>query len=541
MEARPPGKTFMNLPLTPVRFLRYSEQQFPRKTAVVCQDRRFTYAEFGDRVRHLAGALRKAGLKTGDRVAFLSLNCHRLLEAYFGVLEAGCVLLPLNIRLAASELTYILNDSGAAALFVEKEFVGLVDSFRRDLSTLRSFHQLDGIPQAGWLSDQTYEQMLASAMPYRGELMAFDENSIAEMFYTSGTSASPKGVMLTHRNVYMYAMNIALHHHTRFEDVLLHTIPLFHANGWGAAHTITSMGGTHVMLPRFVPEEVFRLVERERVSELSLVPIMAMALVNSPTRSKYDLSSVQWSVIGGAASSPTLIRDVETTLGFKCYSGYGLTECSPSLSTAELKPDMHCAPEERYVLQSMTGYAFPGCELRVVDAQDNDVPRDGATMGEIIARSDGVMAGYWQQPEATAEALRGGWFHTGDMAVIKKNGYIRIVDRKKDIIVSGGENISSLDVEKVLLAHPSVYEAAVIPVGDSKWGEVPKAVVVAKPGCKLSEAELIEFCRSRLAHYKCPHSIEFCESLPKTATGKVLKRELRRKYQSVPATMRSDD
>ena len=526
----------MNLPLTPVRFLRYSEQQFPRKTAVVCQDRRFTYAEFGDRVGRLAGGLRGAGLKAGDRVAFLSLNCHRLLEAYFGVLEAGCVLLPLNYRLAAPELTYILNDSGAAVLFLEQEFVGLVDSFRRDLRTVRSFHQLefhqtDGPPQAAWLSDQTYEQMLASAAPCRGELMAFDENSVAEIFYTSGTSASPKGVMLTHRNVYLHAMSIALYHHTRFEDVMLHTIPLFHANGWGAAHTITLMGGTHVMLPRFVPEEVFRLVERERVRALTLVPIMAAALVNSPARSKYDLSSVEWATIGGAASSPTLIRDVEQTLGFKCFSGYGLTECAPSLANAELKPDMQCTPEERYVLQSMTGYAFPGCELRVVDAQDKDVAHDGVTMGEIIARSDGVMAGYWQQPEATAEALRGGWFHTGDMAVIAENGYILIVDRKKDTIVSGGENISSLDVEKVLLAHPDVYEAAVIPVPDQKWGEVPKAVVVAKPGSKLSEAELIEFCRSRLAHYKCPQSVEFCESLPKTATGKVLKRELRKKYQ----------
>jgi fatty-acyl-CoA synthase len=530
----------MNLPLTPTRFLRYSEQQFPRKTAVVCQDRRFTYAEFGDRVGRLAGALRGAGLKAGDRVAFLSLNCHRLLEAYYGVLEAGCVLLPLNFRLAAPELTYILNDSGAAVLFLEQEFVGLVDSFRRDLRTVRSFHQLDGTPQAGWLSDQTYEQMLASATPYRGELMAFDENSVAEIFYTSGTSASPKGVMLTHRNVYLHAMIVALHHHARFEHVLLHTIPLFHANGWGAAHTITFMGGTHVMIPRFVPEEIFRLVERERAHSLTLVPIMAAALVNSPARSKYDLSSVEWVTIGGAASSPALIRDVEQTLGWKCFSGYGLTECAPSLATAELKPDMQCAPEERYVLQSMTGYAYPGCELRVVDAEDKDVAHDGVAMGEIIARSDGVMAGYWQQPEATAEAMRGGWFHTGDMAVIAENGYILIVDRKKDTIVSGGENISSLDVEKVLSAHPDVYEAAVIPVADQKWGEVPKAVVVAKPGRKLSEAELIEFCRSRLAHYKCPQSIEFCESLPKNAMGKVLKRELRKKYQAGPTTMRSD-
>jgi fatty-acyl-CoA synthase len=199
---------------------------------------------------------------------------------------------------------------------------------------------------------------------------------------------------------------------------------------------------------------------------------------------------------------------------------------------------MRCTHEERHLIQAMTGWAFPGCELRVVDAEDNDVPHDGITLGEIIARSDGVMAGYWQQPEATAEVLRGGWFRTGDMAVIAENGYLRIVDRKKDIIVSGGENISSLDVEKVLAAHPGVFEAAVIPVADQKWGEVPRAVVVAKPGCKLREAELIEFCRARLAHYKCPQSIEFCESLPRTATGKVLKRELRKKYQNTDCAPR---
>jgi fatty-acyl-CoA synthase len=530
----------MNLPLTPTRFLRYTEQQFPRKTAVVCGERRYSYAEFGERVALLAGALRSAGLQAGDRVAFLSLNCHRLLEAYYGVLEAGGVLLPLNIRLAAPELIYILNDSGATILFLEQEFAGFVDSFRRELRTVRSFYQLDGTPQTEWLSASTYEQMLVSAKPHRGELMAFDENSVAEIFYTSGTSARPKGVMLTHRNVYLHAMNMVVQQHTCFADVRIHTIPLFHANGWGAAHTITLVGGTHVMLPRFVPEEVFRLVEREGVTALSLVPIMAMALADSPARAQFDLSSVQWAGIGAAASSQTLLRDVENALGFKCFSGYGLTECAPALATAELKPDMQCTTEERHMMQAMTGYPYPGCELRVVDEQDNDVPRDGVTMGEIVARSDGVMAGYWQQPEATAEALRGGWFHTGDVAVIGENGYLRIVDRKKDIIVSGGENISSLDVEKVLLAHPDVYEAAVIAVPHQKWGEVPKAIVVAKPGRELSGTELIAFCRSRLAHYKCPHSIEFCESLPKTATGKVLKRELRAAYQGRPAAMYSD-
>src|SRR6202142_1099289 len=391
MEARRLGRnhSFMNIPLTPVRFLRYSEEQYPRKTAVVCHDLRFTYAEFADRVGRLAGALRAAGVKSGDRIAFLSLKCHRLLEAFFGVLEAGGILLPLNIRLAAPELTYILNHSGATVLFLEQEFIGLVDSFRRDLRTVQSFHQLDGAPQAEWLSAPTYEQMVASAAPHRRDVMEFDENSVAEIFYTSGTSASPKGVMLTHRNVYLHAMNFAVYHPTRYENVLMHTIPLFHANGWGAAPPITCVGGPHVILPRFLPEEVFRLVEKEKVTALSLVPIMATVLVNSPARSKYDLSSVEWSVIGGAASSPTLIREVEQTLGFKCYSGYGLTECAPSLSNAELKPGMQCSDEERHVLQAMTGYAYPGHELRVVDAEDTDVPRDGVTMGEIFPRSGG--------------------------------------------------------------------------------------------------------------------------------------------------------
>jgi fatty-acyl-CoA synthase len=530
----------MNIPLTPVRFLRYAEQQFPDKTAVVCQDQRFSYAQFADRAARLAGALRAAGVKAGDRVAFLSMNCHRLLEAYFGVLDAGAVLLPLNYRLSSHELSYILNDSGATRLLLGQDFMGLVDSFRLKLASVRAYHLLDAIPQADWLAPENYEQLLAAATPHRAQITSFDENSLCELFYTSGTSADPKGVMLTHRNIFLHALHLAVFHHTKFEDVFLHTIPLFHANGWGAAHTVTLVGATHVMSPRFIPQEVFRLVERERVGSLSLVPIMAAALVNCSERSKYDLSSLEWITIGGAASFPSLMREVEQKLGCKCFSGYGLTECSPSLATAELKPDVVCEPDQRYLLQSMTGYAYPGVELRVVDFDDRDVPHDGETMGEIIARSDSVMAGYWQQPEATAEALRGGWFHTGDMAVILENGYILIVDRKKDIVVSGGENISSLEVERTLLAHPAVYEAAVIAVRDEKWGEVPKGVVILKPGCAATEEELMEFCRSNLAHYKCPRSIEFCETLSKTATGKVLKKELRATYGGVPRTLRPE-
>jgi fatty-acyl-CoA synthase len=245
-------------------------------------------------------------------------------------------------------------------------------------------------------------------------------------------------------------------------------------------------------------------------------------------------------VIGGAASSPTLVREVEEKLGATCFSGYGLTETSPMLSTSAMKYGLEWKGEERYAGQARTGYAGPGIEMRVVDANDKDVPADGKTIGEIIARSDGVMQGYWQQPEATATALRGGWFHTGDMAVLQHDGYILIVDRKKDIIVSGGENISSLEVEKALVAHPSVYEVAVIPVPDPKWGEVPKALVVLKPGTQLTEEELLEFCRSKIAHYKVPRSVEFFPSLPKTGTGKILKRELRKKYWAGQETIRPE-
>jgi len=529
----------MNIPLTPLRFLRYAEQQYPGRTAIVCNQERLTYAQFSERVGRLAGALRQAGIAPGDRVAFLGANCHRLLEAYYGVPEAGAVLLPLNIRLAPEELAYILNDSGATILFVEKQFLGLVDSFRKNLQTVKMFVQLDGAPEAPWLAPKNYDAFIAAAAPYRADISAIDENALAELFYTSGTSANPKGVMLTHRNIYLHALNVCMGFQIENGAVELHTIPLFHANGWGVAHFLTLLGGKHVMIQRFETKEVFRLIEAEKVDSCSLVPIMATALVNCPERHNYDLSSLKRIVIGGAASSPTLIREVEQALGCDCFSGYGLTETSPSLTISPMKDGLNWKGEERYAGQAMTGFAFPGTEIRVVDADDRDVPRDGQAIGEIIARSDGVMEGYWRQPEDSAEALRGGWFHTGDMATWNEDGYILIVDRKKDIIVSGGENISSLEVEKAILANPAVLEAAVIPVPDEKWGEVPKALVVLKPNAEASESELIEFCRSRLAHYKCPRSFEFLDSLPKTGTGKILKKDIRKKYWQGQDTMRS--
>jgi fatty-acyl-CoA synthase len=507
---------------------------------VVCGNERFTYAEFADRAARLGGALKSSGVKPGDRVAFLSMNCHRLLEAYYGVLEAGAVLLPLNVRLAAHELAYILNDSRAKVLFLEKEFLNLVDSFRKELPTVESFFLLDAQPQTGWLSPHSYEDLLAAALPCRADIMGIDEDEVAELFYTSGTSANPKGVMLTHRNVYLHALHVCLTFDPTRDFAQLHTIPLFHANGWGVAHILALIGGKHVILRRFDCEQIFKLIEQERIYTMCLVPAMAIALVNSPERQKYDLSSLERVIIGGAASSPTLVREVEEKLGVTCISGYGLTETSPALSHSFIKHGVELEGEEKYARQAMTGFADPGIEMRVVDDRDLDVPRDGKTVGEIITRSDGVMKGYWNQPQATAEALRGEWFHTGDMATIDERGYLLIVDRKKDIIVSGGENISSLEVEKALMAHPGILEAAVIPVPDEKWGEVPKALVVLKPGAQSRESELIEFCRSRLAHYKCPRSVDFYESLPKTGTGKILKKNLRKKYWHGQETIRPE-
>ena len=520
----------MNVPLTPIRFLQYAREQYPEKTAVVCGEDRLTYAQFSDRAARLAGAIRALGVEPGDRVAFLSSNCHRLLEGYYGVPATGAVVLPLNIRLSPGELAYILNDAGAKILFIEGQFLPLLASFRSEISTVRRFILNDGQPQADWLERQNYDALIAQSQPFHPDIMHIDENSLAELFYTSGTSANPKGVMLTHRNVYLHAVHVCIAHSIATDSVELHTIPLFHANGWGIAHSLTFVGGTHVMIHRFDPSMVFRLIQEERVQAFSVVPAMAIALVNCAERTKYDLSSLRRIMVGGAAPSPALVAEVEAKMGCNCYAGYGLTETAPVLTVSLAKAGLESDAEQRTARRAMAGFPIPGVEIRVVDADDNDIPHDGQSIGEVVARSDGVMAGYWNQPEATAEVMRNGWFHTGDMATIDEHGYVLVVDRKKDIIVSGGENVSSLEVESTLAAHPDIYEAAVIPVPDPVWGEVPKALVVLKPGSHAAESDIVEFCRSRLTHYKCPRSVDFLESLPRTGTGKVLKRELRKKY-----------
>jgi fatty-acyl-CoA synthase len=519
----------MIVPLTPIRFLYRGVDLFGRKTGIVSGAKRFTYAEFGERCERLAGGLRALGIQPGDRVAYLSFNNHQLLEGYYGAVMAKAVVMPLNVRLTPAELIGILNHSGARALIFENDFLPLVEALRKACPAIEHYITVDDKILA---ADVTYEELLAAARPERVDYTQIDENSIAELFYTSGSTGTPKGVMLSHRTLYLHGMAVAATFNREDDAVELHTIPLFHANGWGRPQTAPMMGVKQVMVRRFEPTSVFRLIQEERATAMSLVPTMANALLNAPDLGQYDLSSLTQIHIGGAASSPELVERMERAFPCKVVGGYGLTETSPVATSARDKCTVVYRDEvDRIHRQAMAGWPLPSCEIRVVDLHMNDVPRDMASIGEVVIRGDNVMDGYYKDPEGTAAVMSGAWLHTGDMAVWDEENYIHIVDRKKDIIISGGENISSIEVEKAIFAHPAVFECAVVSAPDPKWGEIPVAFVVVKPGNKLEQEELCAFLQERIARFKIPRAVEFVDgALPKTGTGKIVKRELREKF-----------
>ena len=521
----------MLLPLTPVRLKRHAAQVFGRKVGVVCGEDRFTYREFNERADRLSAALRCLGVRKGDRVAYLSFNCHRLLEAYYGVPQIGAILLAMNIRLAPEELTYILNDAAPRVLCFDPEFIPLVEALRARVQCVEHYISLRDVKPA-WAHEKFYEEFLASSEPAEIDFREIDEHSVAELFYTSGTTAYPKGVMLTHRNLYLHAFYTALGMGASDHDVHLYTVPLFHINSWGAPHIYTLLGGRHVILRKFDPPEVLALVEREGVTHLHLVPTMATALLNHPDFSRYDLRSVREALIGGAPTSVALMQEVEKKIpGCTAKGGYGLTETSPVITLAHIKEHLAKDPEEENLRRkAKAGYALAGSEIRVVDFDGHDVAADGQQVGEIVVRGDVVMEGYWRQPEATVAALRDGWFHTGDLATLDEEGYVLIVDRSKDMILTGGENVASAEIERVLYEHSAVLECAVIAVPDEQWGEVAKAVITLKAGHQASEVEIMEHCRKHLAGFKIPKTVEFADSLPKGGTGKILKKVLREKY-----------
>ncbi len=517
----------MFVPLSPMQFLDRATRLYGEKVGVVDGQARFTYRTFTERVNRLSHALSHLGVRRGVRVAFLSRNTHELLEAYFGVVQIGAILLPLNIRLTADDLTFILNDAGASILVVDDDLEELAERIVPAVPTLAHVLLLGDTP-GKWVS---YEAVIGEQPSARPEEPVPDEQDVAALFYTSGTTGRPKGVMLTHRNLWMNAISVIIGLQLQDTDVQLHTIPLFHVNGWGAPHAVTAVGGRHVILRQFDPERVARLIQEERVTLFFAVPTMITALMNFPGLDRYDLSSLRRVLVGGAPAAPSMVREATRRLGCLVTAAYGLSETSPFLTIASLKSTMlDTEPEERWRRLAMTGMEVVGVHLRVVNERGEDVRPDGREMGEIVVRGNCVMAGYWRRPEETAQVLREGWLWTGDMATIDAEGFIQIKDRRKDIIISGGENISSIEIESVLHEHPSVLECAVIAVPEEYWGEVPKAIVVCRSGSSISAEEVLTFLRERLAHFKVPRSVEFRDALPKTGTGKIDKIALREPY-----------
>src|SRR5215471_16303891 len=513
----------MFIPLTPLRCLHRAVDLFGSKVGVVSVEREFTYREFGERAERLASGLQRTGISPGDCVGYLSFNNHQLLEGYYGVVQARAIVMPLNVRLSPPELTAILHHSGAKMLIYEDEFAPVIDQLRESC-----------VGVCHWISMHEYEGILEQGRPDRADISSYDELSIAELFYTSGSTGSPKGVALSHRTLYLHALAVGLLYDRPESMVELHTIPLFHANGWGRPQVSTMLGIKQVMVRRFDPANVLDLVQKHRATDMCVVPTMAQALMqavaNSPA--KWDTSSLRRVMVGGAASSPELVERMEAAFpGSECIAGYGLTETSPVATTSVWKGVPYGSEVERVRRQAMAGWPIAGTEVRVVDPEMRNVPRDGKTMGEVVIRGDQVMDGYFHEPEATRTVMSGEWFHTGDMAVWDEESYINIVDRKKEIIISGGENISSIEVEKAIASHPGVLECAVVAAPDDLWGEVPAAIVVPKPAALLNESELRTYLEQRLTRYKLPRIIDiYQEPLPKTGTGKIRKMVLREKY-----------
>jgi fatty-acyl-CoA synthase len=522
----------MEVPLSPLEFARRTRRLYPEREAVVDGDLRLTYREFFDRTDRWSAALQNFGVKQGDRVVYIAPNTHAQLESFYSIPQIGAVLVPVNYRLTPADFSYIINHSGATVVCAEADHLDQVDSIRDQLPHVRHFVALSGSGE-GWID---YESTLASTEP------VFQKPEIGELDlltinYTSGTTARPKGVMITHRNAYMNVVGTLLHLRLGLKDRYLWTLPMFHANGWTFTWSVTACGSTHICLPKVEPSRVFDLVRLEGVTWLCAAPTVLIALASCPPDVRGEVPGGVRVITAGAAPAAATIERCEHDLGWEITQVYGLTETAPFITICEPRPEHESAGfEERAVIKARQGVELmTSGELRVVDHEGTEVSWDGATMGEIVVAGNVVMKGYYDDREATERAMGDGWFHSGDAAVVHPDGYVEIRDRIKDVIISGGENISSLEVEGELLRHPSVQEVAIVGMPDEKWGESPHAFVVLAMDKTATAEELIEFARERLAHFKAPREVQFVDALPKTATGKIQKYLLR---QGAPATAR---
>ncbi len=514
----------METPLSPLDFARRARRLYADREAVVDGENRFTYREFFDRCDRWSAALQKLCIKAGDRVASIAPNTHAHLESYYAVPQIGAVVVPINFRLTADDFAYILNHSGARIVCVHADYLDAVDQIRDQVPGVEYFVAFSGC-KPGWID---YESTLAATAP-EFTPAAVAETEMIALNYTSGTTANPKGVMVTHRNTALNIMGHLMHTRITAADRYLWVLPMFHANGWCFVWTITAVGGRHVCLPKADPRLIFEAVIREGITLLCAAPTVLISIANAPESLRANAQRGVRVYTAGAPPAAATIERVEGELGWEITHVYGLTEVSPIVTISESRPEHGLLdPAARAVIKSRQGVEYlANAEVRVVDDAGGEVARDGATMGEIIIRGNAVMRGYYNDPEATAKAIRNGWFHSGDAAVVHPDGYIEIRDRWKDIIISGGENISSVEVEGTLLRHSAVQEVAVVGLPHEKWGETPHAFIVLKPDAETTPEALRQFCRDHLAHFKVPHGFDFITELPKTATGKIQKYVLR--------------
>ena len=522
----------MEVALTPLELARRARTLYPDREALVDGPLRLTYAHFFERCDRWSAALQRLGVTAGDRVAYIAPNTHSQLESFYAVPQIGAVLVPINYRLSPGEFEYIITHSGATVVCAHEDYLECVDDIRPRLPGVRHFVALEGARE-GWLD---YETLLSGA-PSSFERAPIEEGDLLTINYTSGTTSRPKGVMITHRNAYVNVVGSLLHIPMWMADRYLWTLPMFHANGWTFVWSVTAVGATHVCLRKVDPGRVFEAIDAESVSIFCAAPTVLIGVAGAPAEVRARARRGLRVVTAGAPPAAATIERIEGELGWTITHVYGLTETAPFITVCESRPEHGTlSGADRAVIKARQGVELiTSGDLRVVDEEGRDVPRDGSTVGEIIVRGNVVMKGYYRDPEATATAIRGGYFHSGDAAVVHPDGYVDIRDRLKDVIISGGENISSVEVEGVLLRHPSVQETAVVGLPDAKWGEAPHAFVVLKPGSAAAPEELRAFTRDRLAHFKCPHSFTFVTELPKTATGKIQKFVLRDRRSAIAA------
>ncbi|MFQ5698011.1 MAG: long-chain-fatty-acid--CoA ligase [Myxococcota bacterium] len=517
-------------PLTPVVFLQRSVRVFSRRCAVAHGDLRWSYADLGAEVARMAGALRRAGIEPGDRVAILSPNTPHHLALHFAAPLLAAPLVSINTRLAGREVAYILEHSGARVLFVDPELAPALDGLTDPLPQLERVVEIADLPAgvAVRAGRESYEEFARGASPVAIENPLEDENTLLSINYTSGTTGSPKGVMYSHRGAYLNAIGQVGSLGLSKQTVFLWTLPMFHCNGWCMPWAVTAAGGMHVALRAIDPPLVFELIERHRVTNLNGAPTVLLMLASDPAAEGVHFEPPILVCTGGAPPSPTLLERMEK-LGVRITHLYGLTETYGPHVLCEMQSEWEALDAQgRARMMSRQGVPYPhAIYLEVVDSDLRPVPADAETLGEVVMRGNNVMKGYFHDPEATEQAFRGGWFHSGDVGVKHPDGYIELRDRSKDIIISGGENISTIEVENALYRNAKIQEVAVVGVPHERWGEVPKAFVTLKPGVRATASEIIEHCRGELAHFKCPKAVEFMEALPKTSTGKIQKFKLR--------------